>query len=427
MRNIYCFVLLLISSYTLAQSPVPPGAKLEKVAGGFSFVEGPVWMDSTGLLFSDIDANTIYKWNVKDSSVSVFMRPSQTSNCLIFDKQGRLVFTQMGLRRIARREKDSTITVLASLYNSKKLNSPNDIVVKSDGSVFFTDPPLNIPAGEKQQLSFSGIFRISSSGSLQIMDSSLNEPNGICFSPDEWKLYVNDTQVNINYDWDVINDSTISNKQKFVYLGNGGYADGMKADPSGNIYSAGPGGIRIFALLDLSYQISEARFKTYTIDLRGHGENEIPYDENIMQDINLLIGFICEPGMKIVIIGHSLRGRLALICECDFSIGISPAINKEFSSQTQQIINNLRTYRVKEKSQGINFEILKCFPGYSAKVENTKIIYGSRDIPEIMNKCKIMMELGYDVAVIENSLHSDIYVNKKTIEIMKDSLSGWFS
>jgi len=220
---------------------------LEKVAGGFSFVEGPAWMDSTGLLFSDIDANTIYKWNVKDSNVSVFMRPSQTSNGLTFDKQGRLVFTQMGLRRIARREKDSTITVLASLYNGKQLNSPNDIVVKSDGSVFFTDPPLNIPAGEKQQLSFSGIFRISSYGSLQVMDSSLSEPNGICFSPDEKKLYVNDTQVNIIYDWDVINDSTISNKQKFAYLGTGGYADGMKSDASGNIYSAGPGGIWIFA------------------------------------------------------------------------------------------------------------------------------------------------------------------------------------
>jgi esterase/lipase len=180
-------------------------------------------------------------------------------------------------------------------------------------------------------------------------------------------------------------------------------------------------------MLGFSYQISEAGFKTYTIDLRGHGENEIPYDENIVQDINLLTGFIFEPGMKTVIIGHSLGGRLALICGCDYSIGISPAINKEFSIQTQQIINNLRTYRVKEKSQGINFEILKCFPGYSAKVENTKIIYGSRDIPEIMNKCKVMMELGYDVAVIENALHSDIYVNKKTIEIIKDSLYGWFS
>jgi hypothetical protein len=179
-------------------------------------------------------------------------------------------------------------------------------------------------------------------------------------------------------------------------------------------------------MLGLSYQISDGGFQTYTIDLRGHGENEIPYDENVVTDINLITRSIIEPGKKTVIIGHSLGGRLALLCDCDFSIGISPALNKEYSSQTQQIINNLRGYRVKEKNQGIHSEILKCLPGYSAKIENTKILYGSRDIPEIINKCKVMKELGYYVVTIENALHGDIYVNKKTIEFIKHSLNGWF-
>jgi gluconolactonase len=247
MRKIYCFLFLLITSFTAAQSPIPPGASLEKIAGGFQFVEGPVWVDSVGLLFSDISANTIYEWKEKDSSVSVFMKPSQTSNGLALDMQGRLVFTQMGLRRVVRQEKNGTITVLASLYKGKQLNSPNDVVVKSDGAVFFTDPPLNIPAGQYQQLSFSGIFRVSPFGSLQVMDSTLSEPNGICFSPDEKKLYVDDTKFNEIYVWDVINDSTISNKRKFTHLDSTGYADGMKTDPGGNIYSAGPGGIWIYS------------------------------------------------------------------------------------------------------------------------------------------------------------------------------------
>jgi gluconolactonase len=246
MKKLYCILLLSIASFTAAQSPVPSGAKLEKIAGGFSFVEGPLWVDSLGLLFSDINANRIYNWNEKDS-ISIFMNPSDTSNGLTLDKQGRLVFTQMALRRVSRREKDGTITVLASTYNGKRFSSPNDIVVKSDGAIFFTDPPFNIPTGQKQELSFSGIFRIGPSGNLQVLDSTLSLPNGICFSPDEKELYVNDSQVRIIYAWDVINDSTLSNKRRIASIPITGYADGMKVDSSGNIYCAGPTGIWIFS------------------------------------------------------------------------------------------------------------------------------------------------------------------------------------
>jgi len=111
-------------------------------------------------------------------------------------------------------------------YNGKKLNSPNDLVVKSDGAVFFTDPPFNIPAGEKQELSFSGIYRISPSGALQLLDSTLALPNGICFSPDEKRLYVNNSGERVIYVWDVVNDSTLANKRPFASIQPAGNAMG---------------------------------------------------------------------------------------------------------------------------------------------------------------------------------------------------------
>ena len=170
MTKSFCILFASMVSFAVAQSPVPPSAKLERIASGFQFVEGPVWNDSLGLLFSDIPANTVYRWT-PDSGARVYLRPSSNSNGLTFDLQGRLLLAQTGTRRVARLEPNGTQTSLASTYLGKKLNSPNDLVVKSDGSIFFTDPPFNIPAGQAQELSFSGVFRISPSGNLQLLDS----------------------------------------------------------------------------------------------------------------------------------------------------------------------------------------------------------------------------------------------------------------
>jgi gluconolactonase len=137
------FLIVVSVSVGTAQSPVPPDATVEMVASGFQFVEGPVWKDGVGLLFSDIPANKIYQWT-PGTGVTVFRSPSGNSNGLTFDAQGRLVMTQTGNRRIARIDNTGSETVLAATYNGKKLNSPNDVVVKSDGSIFFTDPPFNI-------------------------------------------------------------------------------------------------------------------------------------------------------------------------------------------------------------------------------------------------------------------------------------------
>ena len=239
-------ILLLTVSPAAAQSPVPQSAAVERIATGFQFVEGPVWNDSAGLLFSDIPANTVYAWTAS-TGTHAYLNPSDNSNGLTLDAQGRLILAQTGLRRVARRETGGVETPLASAYGGKKLNSPNDVVVKSDGSVWFTDPPFNIPSGQKAELTFSGIFRISASGALQLLDSSLTEPNGICFSPDETRLYVNNSSQRVIYVWDVLHDSLIANKRQFASMTPAGYADGMKVDSLGNLFSAGPLGIWVFA------------------------------------------------------------------------------------------------------------------------------------------------------------------------------------
>lgn len=240
-------LLMVCSSVLYGQSPIPPDAKLEKLATGLLQPEGPLWKDGVGLLFSDIKRNLIDVWSPLDSSVKAYLQPSDSSNGITFDRQGRLVLTQMRLRRVARQELDGTITPLASTYNGKKFNSPNDIVVKSDGSIFFTDPDFNIPFGQTRELSFKGIYRITPQSALVLLDSTFDKPNGICFSPDEKKLYVNESARCLIYVWDVIGDSLLINKRLFYTIPANGYADGMKVDPAGNLYCAGPTGVWIIS------------------------------------------------------------------------------------------------------------------------------------------------------------------------------------
>jgi gluconolactonase len=240
------FVLMLLTPYiAAAQSPIPAGAKVEKLDSTFLQPEGPVWIDSLGIIFSDIQQNTIFRWSPAESTTTVYLHPSDSSNGLTVDLQGRLILTQMELRRVSRRDPDGTIAPLTSTFRGKKYNSPNDVVVKSDGSVFFTDPDFNIPTGQSRELPFKGIYRISPTGSVKLLDSTFDKPNGICFSPDESKLYVNESPKDSIYVWDVVNDSTITNKRGFFHIPQSGYADGMKADSVGNIYCTGPTGVWI--------------------------------------------------------------------------------------------------------------------------------------------------------------------------------------
>ena len=240
-------VLAMIVTSTLLWTGHSPGqttgGTLERICTGFQFVEGPVWKEGVGLLFSDVWPSTIHRWSPADSTVSIHLKPSDSSNGLTYDRQGHLILTQMQQRRVSRQEVNGTITPLASSFRGKRFNSPNDIVVSSSGAIFFTDPDFNVPPGQAKELAFKGIYRLSPSGAIQLIDSTFDKPNGICFSPDEKRLYVNESPQHKIYVWDATNDSTFTNKRVFYTIPQNGYADGMKTDSAGNVYCTGPGGV----------------------------------------------------------------------------------------------------------------------------------------------------------------------------------------
>lgn len=223
-------------------------ATLEKIADGFKFVEGPVWHPDGYLLFSDIPANTIYKWQ-PNQKVQVFRRPSGNSNGNTLDLQGRLITAEHSNRRVSRTEKDGKIVTLVQEYQGKRLNSPNDLVVKSDGSIYFTDPPYGIKS-EQEELGFYGVYRLMPDGTLTLLVDDFVRPNGIAFSPDEKQLYVNDSQEGHIRVFDVKADGTLTNGKIFAEQKDAskkGVPDGMKVDSQGNVYSTGPGGVWIFS------------------------------------------------------------------------------------------------------------------------------------------------------------------------------------
>ena len=246
---------------------VPAGAKVEKMVGGRGFTEGPVWIRNGGyLLFSDVPANAIMKWSAAGGA-EVFKKPIFTgsypegaqigSNGLTVDTQGRLVMCEHGNRRISRIEKDGKITVLADHYEGKRLNSPNDLVSKRNGDVYFTDPPGlygGYPEGPnkpERELDFNGVYRVTAAGKLDLLTKDLPFPNGLAFSPDEKKLYVANTRPDkVWMVFDVQADGTIANGKKFYDATKEpgeGAPDGMKVDRAGNIYATGVGGLRVFS------------------------------------------------------------------------------------------------------------------------------------------------------------------------------------
>ncbi len=256
---------------------VPPNPKIFKLAEWFKFTEGPIWIyDGRYLLFSDPNSNVIYKY--KDGQLSVFRQPSgysgadiadygqPGSNGLTLDPQGRLTINEHGNHRVTRLEKDGTVTVLADSYEGKRLNSPNDLVYRSDGTLFFTDPPFGLPKffdDPRRELPFSGVYSIYN-GKLQLLTKELSGPNGIAFSPDEKYLYVGNWprslvshpisntgesgKVIIRYE--VQADGTLKNGRVFFDMtsapGEDGI-DGIKVDQSGNLYVSGPGGLWIIS------------------------------------------------------------------------------------------------------------------------------------------------------------------------------------
>ncbi len=230
-----------------------PESRLEKIAGGFRFTEGPVWnRKENALYFSDIPANRIYRWTPQ-TGPQIFREPSGKSNGLTRDLQGRLIACEHANRRVSRTEPDGSTLPLADHYQGKRLNSPNDIVVRSDGSLFFTDPPYGLinESGVivNQELPFQGVYRLSADGqTLALLMDDFDRPNGLAFSPDESILYIDDTSRMHIRAFDVSPAGNLSNGRVFATMqpDRPGAPDGMKVDVEGNVYCTGPGGVQIF-------------------------------------------------------------------------------------------------------------------------------------------------------------------------------------
>jgi sugar lactone lactonase YvrE len=242
---------------------VPANAAVERVATGFAFTEGPVWTRDGALLVSDIPANAIVRIE-PSGETSVFRSPSGYdggdarpgghvgSNGLTIDREGRLLIAEHGNRRVTRLEADGRLTVVADRYDGRRLNSPNDIVVKSDGAIYFTDPPYGLPLQDKdpgKELEWSGIYRVRN-GQVELLNRELSRPNGLAFSPDERYLYVANSEPNrrIWMRYDVRPDGTLGEGTVFLDLtadAGRGIPDGFKVDTAGNLYLTGPGGVSI--------------------------------------------------------------------------------------------------------------------------------------------------------------------------------------
>ncbi|MBC7255708.1 MAG: SMP-30/gluconolactonase/LRE family protein [Chloroflexi bacterium] len=219
---------------------------MHEVATGFQFTEGPVWHPEGYLLFSDIPASIIYQlW--PGQPARPWRTPSGHSNGLTFDRQGRLIACEHGNRRVSRTEADGRIIALADRYQGRRLNSPNDVVVRSDGIIYFTDPPYGIQPGERE-LDWNGVYRILPDGTLELLVDDFDRPNGLAFSPDESVLYIDDSPRRHIRAFDVAPDGTLRNGRLFADMASDqpGSPDGMKVDIEGNIYCTGPGGLWVF-------------------------------------------------------------------------------------------------------------------------------------------------------------------------------------
>jgi gluconolactonase len=225
-------------------SPVPDGATVEKVADGFEFTEGPLWYDGR-LVFSDIPADRVYQWTPEEG-LSVFVEPSGHANGLATDPDGHLLLAQHD-GQVGRLTTEGEIEPVATSYRGQRLNSPNDLTVANNGTMYFTDPPYGVD-DENRELDFSGVYRLDPDGALTLLTEEFSRPNGIVLSPDESTLYVNDTDGNVIRAYDVTENGDVANGRVFAEMEGEapGNADGMKVDADGNLYTTGPGGIWMY-------------------------------------------------------------------------------------------------------------------------------------------------------------------------------------
>jgi gluconolactonase len=237
---------------------LPADTKVEALAAGFDWSEGPVWMAGT-LAFSDVPQNTVFRWQEGATAATPMLKPSgstdpsnkQGSNGLALDSKGALILCQHGDRCIARLEKDGSFTKLASTYEGKRFNSPNDLCIASDGTIYFTDPPYGLAKGTKPELDFHGIYRLTPDGKVTALVKNVQWPNGIALSPDQKTLYVavSDRQQPrvMAFGLDGQQGRIVFDASPLKSAERKGGCDGMKVDQQGNIWTTGPGGVLILS------------------------------------------------------------------------------------------------------------------------------------------------------------------------------------
>lgn len=233
---------------------VGEGTELEMLGEGFGFTEGPIWHPvEKHLTFSDIPSNRMHRWS-EATGVTVYREPSNLSNGNTYDKQGRILSCEHGTSRVVCEELNGTIKVLASHWDGKELNSPNDIVVRSNGDIFFTDPTFgradHTGISRELELDFTGVYKIDgTNGELTLLRRDFTQPNGLAFTQNEQFLYVADTPEMHIRKFNVASDGTLTGGDIFARsTGQGaGAPDGLKVDSNDNVYCCGPGGVHIYA------------------------------------------------------------------------------------------------------------------------------------------------------------------------------------
>jgi len=247
---------------------IPADAVVEKLASGFGWAEGPVWLwRGRSITFSDVPNNVVFQWNPRDG-LKEFLKPSgntgpapgQGANGLTLDHNGRLILAQHGDRRIARLEDDGSFTTLARYYKWNRFNSPNDLVIHSNGDIYFTDPPYGLERGNQspdKEIPFNGVYRVNPQGEVTLLEQELTYPNGIALSPDEMTLYVavSDSTKPVVMAYDLNEVGTLNLRSRRVFFdgsalaraGARGAPDGLKVDVRGNVWTTGPGGVLVLS------------------------------------------------------------------------------------------------------------------------------------------------------------------------------------